>query len=101
MNQDQQYFIAFKESEQVETTKDLIFCSPLVIIFNGSFPSSYTAEAEGVLPNQTWVYLAACGKANLLTPSCGKGKCSVYCKQLMLKRTQLLHGSQGRVLKPR
>ena len=33
-----------------------------------------------VLPNQTWVCSPSCSKANLLTPSCAEGKCSVYCK---------------------
>ena len=34
-----------------------------------------------LLPNRTWVYCSPVhSKANLLTPVCGEGKCSVYCK---------------------
>lgn len=35
---------------------------------------------EKLLPNQTWINLAACRKASLLTPGCGKGKYSIYCR---------------------
>ena len=45
-------------------------------------------------------------KTNLLTPGCGEGKYSVYCrvpskenKQLVLKRPELPNGFQGRVFK--
>ena len=30
-----------------------------------------------VLGNQTWVRFRKCGKASLLTPACGEGKCSI------------------------
>ena len=50
----------------------------------------------------------ACRKANLLTPGCGEGKCSVYCqapskesKQLVLKRPKLPEGFQENVFKDR
>jgi len=33
-----------------------------------------------LLLNQTWACLPTCSKANLLTPGCGGGKCSVCCK---------------------
>ena len=33
-----------------------------------------------VLPNHTWVRSPMHSKANLLTPGCGEGKCSIYCK---------------------
>ena len=36
--------------------------------------------AQGVLPNQTWVCSLTCSKASLLTPGCGKGKYSIYCR---------------------
>ena len=41
-------------------------------------------------------------KANLLTPGCGEGKYSVYCKEnkpLMLKRPKLPNDFEGRVFK--
>ena len=51
-----------------------------------------------------------CSKANLLTPNCGEGECSIYCKlpkwspskenwQLMLKRPKILNGFQRRDFK--
>ena len=43
-----------------------------------------------------------CSKANLLTPSCGEGKCKVLSKQhgqLILKRWELPDGFQPRVFK--
>ena len=47
-------------------------------------------------------------KANLLIPSCGEGKCDVYCRVpskeyrwLMLKRPKLLNSFQGKVFKGR
>ena len=33
-----------------------------------------------MLPNQTWVHSPCWNKASLLTPGCGEGKCSIYCK---------------------
>ena len=33
-----------------------------------------------MLPNQTWVHSPWWNKASLLTPGCGEGKCSIYCK---------------------
>ena len=30
-----------------------------------------------VFPNHTWVCLPKCSKANLLTPGCGEGKCTL------------------------
>lgn len=50
------------------------------------------------------------GKANLLTPGCGEGKCNIYCKapdlgsskergQLMLRRPDLSDWFQGRDFK--
>ena len=33
-----------------------------------------------LLPNQTWVHLPVCSKANLLTLDCGEGKCNIYCR---------------------
>ena len=58
-----------------------------------------------MLPNQTWVHLPMCSKANLLTPGC-EGKCSVYCRalskesrQLVPKRPELPEGFQGNVFK--
>ena len=61
-----------------------------------------------MLPNQTWVCLSTCSKANLLTLGCGEGKCSVYCmepskesRQLVLKRPELCDGFQRKVLKDR
>ena len=33
-----------------------------------------------VLTNQTWVCSLPCCKTNLLTPGCGEGKNSIYCK---------------------
>ena len=35
-----------------------------------------------LLPNQIWVHSPIHSKANLLTPVCGDGKCSVYCKAM-------------------
>ena len=32
------------------------------------------------LPNQTWVHLPASSKGNILTPGCGEGRRSVYCR---------------------
>ena len=60
-----------------------------------------------VLPNQTWVHLPTRSKANLLTPGCGEGKCSVYCRapskeyrQLeALPQKALPDGFQGKVFK--
>lgn len=31
-----------------------------------------------LIPNQTWVRSPTSSKANLLKPSCGEGKCSIY-----------------------
>ena len=49
-----------------------------------------------------------CSKASLLTPGCGEGKCSVYCRhqaktpgQLVLKSPELPEGFQGKVYKDR
>ena len=60
------------------------------------------------LPNQTWVHLPASSKGNLLTPGCGEGRRSVYCRapskesrQLVLKRPELPEGFQGKVFKDR
>ena len=59
-----------------------------------------------VLLSQTWVHLPTCSKANALTPDCGEGKYSIYCKaprkengRLMLKRPKLPYGFQGRGFK--
>ena len=63
-----------------------------------------------VLPNQTWSTGLMAGKANLLMPGCGEGKCNIYCKacdlgsskekgQLMLKRPDLSDWFQGRDFK--
>ena len=57
------------------------------------------------LLNQTCVHLLTCHNGNLLTPSCGEGKCSLHCKvpekesgQLTLKKGKLLDGFQGKSL---
>ena len=61
---------------------------------------------ELLLPNQTWVRLPTCSKASLLTPGCGEGQCSIYCRrqarspgQLVLKSPELPEGFQGKVYK--
>ena len=58
-----------------------------------------------LLLNLAWVCLPTWSKDNLLTPGCGDGKCSVYCRapskesrQLVLKRPD---GFQGKVFKDR
>ena len=48
----------------------------------GFLPEGHSVQREQddiMLPNQTWVHLLACSKANLLTSGCGEGKCSIYC----------------------
>ena len=56
-----------------------------------------------LLLNETWACLPTCSKANLLTPGCGGGKCSVCCKAkqgyqwLEHKRPELPDGFQRRV----
>ena len=45
--------------------------------FEGSMPNDKKSMA--LLPNQTWVHLPTCSKANLLTPGCGKGMYTIYC----------------------
>ena len=54
-------------------------------------------DAEVLLPNQIQVHSPMHSKASLLTPGCGKGKHSVYCRvqskesgQLMFKRPSIL-----------
>ena len=42
-----------------------------------------------MLLNQTWVHLPTHSKANLLTPGCGEGKCSVYCRAPSKESRQL------------
>ena len=67
-------------------------------------------EEEGgkvaLLPNQTWVCLPTCSKANILILGCGEGKCNIYCRapsnesrQLVLKRPKLPEDFQGKVFK--
>ena len=59
-----------------------------------------------LLPKQIGSSLLTCNRANLVTPGCGEGKYSVYCKapskengQLVLKRPECPEGFQGRVFK--
>ena len=40
-----------------------------------------------VLPNQTRFHVPMRGKASLLTPGCGEGKCSINCKSANTSRT--------------
>ena len=61
-----------------------------------------------LLLNQTWVCLPMHSKTNLLTPACGEGKYSVYCrapseesKQLVFIRPKLPEAFQGKVFKDR
>ena len=67
-------------------------------------------ETKKLFLNQTWICLSDISKANVLTPGCGEGKYSIYCKvpsvgpskengQLMLRRPKLPNGFQGRVFK--
>ena len=39
-----------------------------------------TKPVEALLLNETWVHSPTRSKANLLTPGCGEGKCSIYCR---------------------
>ena len=59
-----------------------------------------------MLPNQNLGPLGALSKANLLTLSCGEGKCSIYCKvpdkesrTTHAQKTQIPHGFQGSIFK--
>ena len=59
-----------------------------------------------VLPRQTWVCLPVCSKVNPLTPGCGEGRYSIYCRapskkngQFMSKRPNPAHSFQGRSFK--
>ena len=77
-------------------------------IWNKLLEIEYISNDKGsvyegdMLPNQAWVRSPACGKANLVTPGCGEGKYSVYCKapnvgpskngQLVPKRLELPSG---------
>lgn len=57
---------------------------------------------ETVLLNQAWVCLPAHSKTNLLTLSCGEGKCNVYCKnpkKVVLEQLEFSDSFQGRVFR--
>ena len=65
-----------------------------------------TRFPQVLLLNQTLVCSSSSSKGNLLTPGCGEGKCSVYCKvsskelgQLVLKTSKLLDGFQQSIFK--
>ena len=58
----------------------------------------------GPLRNQTWDCSLVRGKANLLTPGCGEGRGSVYCRRqtrspgkLVLKTPKLPEGFRGSI----
>ena len=84
-----------------------IYCfSRYLVLFSGLEMVDFRMKV--VLPNQTWVYLPTCSKANLLTLGCGEGKYSMYrrapskeSRQLVLKRPQLPEGFQRKVFKNR
>ena len=73
-----EYFKLFKLLSKKQKEESSLWPSPCPSPLKQIIKTS--CELYPMLLNQTWVHSPTCSKANLLTPGCGEGKCSIYCK---------------------